>query len=87
MCFDSFQIFTNKATPSKEESEYITSFSHLLEVIYDPFLTWRNFIHGSTETRPKKSMIPIQLHVELVPFIYGNYTEAQNYGRQEELQE
>lgn len=45
----------------------------MIEVIYDPFLTWRNFLHGHFADHRYIQATIVQLHVELVPFIYGSY--------------
>lgn len=65
------QLFKDKRKPSAQEIEYIRSFSQLIEVIYDPYLTWRNFLHGHFADYRRILTTIVQLHVELVPFIYG----------------
>lgn len=65
------QLFKDKRKPSAQEIEYIRSFSQLIEVIYDPYLTWRNFLHGHFADYRRILTNIVQLHVELVPFIYG----------------
>lgn len=69
------QLFKDKRKPSPSEVEYIKSFSQLIEVIYDPYLTWRNFLHGHFADYRRILTTIVQLHVELVPFIYGLYLE------------
>lgn len=67
------QLFKDKRKPSAQEIEYIRSFSQLIEVIYDPYLTWRNFLHGHFADYRRILTSIVQLHVELVPCIYGSY--------------
>lgn len=67
------QLFKDKRKPSPAEVEYIKSFSQLIEAIYDPYLTWRNFLHGHFADYRRILTTIVQLHVELVPFIYGLY--------------
>lgn len=70
LCCSSFQLFKNKRKPSQEETDYIVASTRLIEVIYDPYLTWRNFLRGEfADHRRTGNVVP--LHVELVPFIYG----------------
>lgn len=66
------QIFKDKRKPTQTEIDYIQSFSQLIEVIYDPYLAWRNFLRGNFADQKRVSQNVVQLHVELVPFIYGN---------------
>ncbi|XP_031626139.1 neurobeachin-like protein 1 isoform X2 [Contarinia nasturtii] len=63
-------LFKDKRKPKAQEVEYIKSFSQLIEVIYDPYLTWRNFLHGHFADYRRILTSIVQLHVELVPFIY-----------------
>lgn len=65
------QLFKDKRKPSAQEIEYIRSCCQLIEVIYDPYLTWRNFLHGHFADHRYIQTTIVQLHVELVPFIYG----------------
>lgn len=67
----SLQLFKDKRKPTAQEIEYIQSFSQLIEVIYDPYLTWRNFLHGHFADYRRILTSIVQLHVELVPCIYG----------------
>lgn len=67
------QLFKDKRKPSAQEIEYIRSCCQLIEVIYDPYLTWRNFLHGHFADHRYIQATIVQLHVELVPFIYGIY--------------
>lgn len=67
------QLFKDKRKPNAHEIEYIRSCSQLIEVIYDPYLTWRNFLHGHFADHRHIHATIVQLHVELVPFIYGSY--------------
>ncbi|GLG93298.1 Neurobeachin [Gryllus bimaculatus] len=53
-----------------EGSSFIINFCHLLECLYDPYLTWRSFLKGSVVNFEKLAMQPALLHVEVVPFIY-----------------
>lgn len=66
------QQFNEKKIPAQEEMDYLKSFSQLIEVIYDPFLTWRNFLKGDFADHRRIWYNIVQLHVELIPFIHGN---------------
>lgn len=68
------QLFKDKRKPSPQEIEYIRSCCQLIEVIYDPYLTWRNFLHAHFADHRYIQTTIVQLHVELVPFIYGIFT-------------
>lgn len=57
--------------PNSHEIDYIKSFCHLIEVIYDPYLTWRNFVHKGYADYKRTVGNTVQLHVELIPFVYG----------------
>lgn len=56
---------------TKDELNFIETFSQFLEVIYDPYLTWRNFLKGDFADFSQIRYHATQLHVEIVPFIYG----------------
>lgn len=56
---------------TKDEENFIETFSQFLEVIYDPYLTWRNFLKGDFADFSQIRYHATQLHVEIVPFIYG----------------
>jgi len=49
------------------------SFSAFLEVMYDPYLTWRSFLRGQAADYSRLPYKPHAVHVEIVPFIYGKY--------------
>lgn len=54
-----------------EEINFIKSFSYFLEVIYDPYFTWRNFLKRNfVDFKKMPYYNPTQLNVEIVPFIY-----------------
>lgn len=52
-------------------SHLFRSFSSFLEVMYDPYLTWRSFLRGQLADYTKLPYKPHAVHVEIVPFIYG----------------
>lgn len=66
------QLFKDKRKPTQAEIDYIRSFSQFIEVTYDPYLTWRNFLRGHFADHRRIWQNVVPLHVELVPFIYGN---------------
>lgn len=72
--FIEFQFVKTNTLPNSYEIEYIKSFCQLIEVIYDPYLTWRNFLHKNYADYKRTSCNTVQLHVELVPFVYGKVT-------------
>ncbi|ALC44024.1 CG43367 [Drosophila busckii] len=46
------------------------SFASFLEVMYDPYLTWRSFLRGELADYSRLPYKPHAVHVEIVPFIY-----------------
>lgn len=66
-----FQFVKANTLPNSYEIDYIKSFCHLIEVIYDPYLTWRNFVHRSHADYKRTGCNTVPLHVELIPFVYG----------------
>lgn len=70
--FITLQLFKDKRKPTTPEIEYIKAFGQLIEAIYDPYLTWRSFLRGHFADHRRIWTTVAQLHVELVPFIYGN---------------
>lgn len=64
--------FSEKHVPKYEEISYIKSLVHFLEVLYDPYLSWRNFLKREYVDFHKLSNTyhATQLNVEIVPFIY-----------------
>lgn len=70
-CFYCLQLFKDKRKPTPQEIDYITTFSRLIETIYDPYLTWRSFLRGHFADHRRILTNITQLHVELVPFVYG----------------
>ncbi|XP_017126991.1 neurobeachin-like protein 1 isoform X3 [Drosophila elegans] len=56
-------------------SHLFGSFSAFLEVMYDPYLTWRSFVRGQTADYSRLSYKPHSVHVEIVPFIYDCFQE------------
>ncbi|KQS43568.1 neurobeachin-like protein 1 isoform X1 [Drosophila erecta] len=56
-------------------SHLFSSFSAFLEVMYDPYLTWRSFLRGQSADYSRLSYKPHSVHVEIVPFIYDCFEE------------
>lgn len=52
-------------------SHLFRSFSSFLEVMYDPYLTWRSFLRNKLADYSRLPYKPHAVHVEIVPFIYG----------------
>lgn len=73
------QLFKDKRKPTQAEIDYIRSFSQFIEVTYDPFLTWRNFLCGRFADHRRIWQNVVNLHVELVPFIYGKTHRRANW--------
>ncbi|XP_075164730.1 neurobeachin-like protein 1 isoform X1 [Haematobia irritans] len=55
---------------STEIVHLFRSFSQFLEVMYDPYLTWRSFLRSNFADYRKLSYKPHMVHVEIIPFIY-----------------
>uniref|UniRef100_A0A1B0DMF1 DUF4704 domain-containing protein n=1 Tax=Phlebotomus papatasi TaxID=29031 RepID=A0A1B0DMF1_PHLPP len=52
----------------------VKTFSGFLEVIFDPFLTWRHFVN--TDLYEISHHPNIQLNSEIIPFIYGCFEDG-----------
>lgn len=61
----------NETQTTAATSHLFRSFSAFLEVMYDPYLTWRSFVRGHSADYSRLSYKPHSVHVEIVPFIYG----------------
>uniref|UniRef100_A0A1A9ZKD9 Uncharacterized protein n=1 Tax=Glossina pallidipes TaxID=7398 RepID=A0A1A9ZKD9_GLOPL len=59
-----------KKSVSNEVSRLFRSFSQFLEVMYDPYLTWRSFLRNNFADYKKLPYKPHNVHVEIIPFIY-----------------
>lgn len=68
-----FQRIINTEKSPPEIVEIFDKFSLFLEFIYDPFLTWRNFNAGQYANFHHLSYKAQLIHVEIVPFIYGEF--------------
>ncbi|XP_055544656.1 neurobeachin-like protein 1 isoform X1 [Wyeomyia smithii] len=55
------------------QQEFIKSFSNLLEALYDPYFTWRNFLRGEIADYTKLNCKISPLHAEIVPFLYDSF--------------
>ncbi|XP_034109719.1 neurobeachin-like protein 1 isoform X1 [Drosophila albomicans] len=53
------------------------SFSAFLEVMYDPYLTWRSFLRGQHADYNQLPYKPHAVHVEIVPFIYDCFQKEE----------
>ncbi|XP_073843399.1 neurobeachin-like protein 1 isoform X2 [Musca autumnalis] len=60
---------------SPEVGHLFRSFSRFLEVMYDPYLTWRSFLRNSFADYRKLSYKPHMVHVEIIPFIYDCFQQ------------
>ncbi|XP_059473157.1 neurobeachin-like protein 1 isoform X2 [Neocloeon triangulifer] len=49
---------------------FVVQLCHLLECLYDPYFTWRNFLSERPWPKEKLPFQPALLHVEVVPFLY-----------------
>ncbi|KAL9909105.1 neurobeachin-like protein 1 isoform 2-T2 [Glossina fuscipes fuscipes] len=65
-----FQQTLKKKNVSNEVSRLFRSFSQFLEVMYDPYLTWRSFLRNNFADYKKLPYKPHNVHVEIIPFIY-----------------
>ncbi|XP_055643375.1 neurobeachin-like protein 1 isoform X2 [Toxorhynchites rutilus septentrionalis] len=68
---------SNKKYLTSNQSQFITCFSNLLEALYDPYLTWRNFLRGEVADYSKLVYKIPPLHAEIVPFIYDCFQTKQ----------
>lgn len=50
---------------------FFLHFCHLLESLYDPYFTWRNFLRQMQVDFGTFALQPALLHVEVIPFVYG----------------
>lgn len=69
--FLSIQQCIEQKYASPEACHLFRGFSQFLEVMYDPYLTWRSFLRNNFADYRKLSYKPHMVHVEIIPFIYG----------------
>ncbi|KAL1394330.1 hypothetical protein pipiens_012033, partial [Culex pipiens pipiens] len=55
---------------SCEHQRFIKCCDYFLQALYDPYLTWRNFLRGDVANYAKLGYKISPLHPEIVPFIY-----------------
>ncbi|XP_054734864.1 neurobeachin-like protein 1 isoform X2 [Anastrepha obliqua] len=67
---NTFKECMTRQQASIEVVHLFCSFSQFLEVMYDPYLTWRSFLRGVYADFHKIPYKPHTVHVEIVPFIY-----------------
>ncbi|XP_053953173.1 neurobeachin-like protein 1 isoform X1 [Anastrepha ludens] len=67
---NTFKECMSRQQASIEVVHLFCSFSQFLEVMYDPYLTWRSFLRGVYADFHKIPYKPHTVHVEIVPFIY-----------------
>ncbi|XP_068150111.1 LOW QUALITY PROTEIN: neurobeachin-like protein 1 [Drosophila tropicalis] len=72
-----FKQQMEKRQISAAMSHLFCSFSAFLEVMYDPYLTWRSFLRGHKADYSRLPYKPHSVHVEIVPFIYDCFQEEQ----------
>ncbi|XP_021704634.1 neurobeachin-like protein 1 isoform X1 [Aedes aegypti] len=56
---------------------FLECFSQFLEVLYDPYFTWRNFLRGDVADYAKLAYKISPMHAEIVPFIYDCFQTKQ----------
>uniref|UniRef100_A0A182PS34 DUF4704 domain-containing protein n=1 Tax=Anopheles epiroticus TaxID=199890 RepID=A0A182PS34_9DIPT len=59
-----------QSTDVEADLLFVESVARLLEVLYDPYLTWRSYLRGHHADYGSLSYKISQLHPEIVPFIY-----------------
>uniref|UniRef100_A0A182K234 DUF4704 domain-containing protein n=1 Tax=Anopheles christyi TaxID=43041 RepID=A0A182K234_9DIPT len=59
-----------QSTDQEADQLFVTSVARLLEVLYDPYLTWRSYLRGHHADYSNLSYKISQLQPEIVPFIY-----------------
>lgn len=67
------QLTSGSPELSEKGIEYFISLCHFLECLYDPYFSWRHFVSGDPPDFTKLTFQPSLLHVEVVPFLYGEY--------------
>lgn len=60
----------DSASVNAANTLFLECFSQFLEVLYDPYFTWRNFLRGETADYAKLAYKISPMHAEIVPFIY-----------------
>ena len=68
-----FKLVEESAHFGEAGVSFFLTVCHLLEVLYDPYFTWRHFLRGNEANFEKIAFQPALLHVEVIPFIYGAY--------------
>ncbi|KAM7358806.1 neurobeachin-like protein 1 isoform 2-T3 [Cochliomyia hominivorax] len=71
-----FHQCIEQKTTSNEVSHLFRSFSQFLEVMYDPYLTWRSFLRNNFADYKKLPYKPHSVHVEIIPFIYDCFQHS-----------
>lgn len=64
-----FQL-NHQPSLSCEHQRFIKCYNYFLQALYDPYLTWRNFLRGDVANYAKLGYKISPLHPEIVPFIY-----------------
>lgn len=59
------------------QTMFLECFAQFLEVLYDPYFTWRNFLRGETADYAKLAYKISPMHAEIVPFIYDCFQTKQ----------
>ncbi|XP_049530577.1 neurobeachin-like protein 1 isoform X2 [Anopheles darlingi] len=59
-----------KSTDVATDELFVQSVARLLEVLYDPYLTWRSYLRGHHADYSTLSYKISPMHLEIVPFIY-----------------
>lgn len=65
------KLVDGKANFGQYGVSFIFSTCHLLECLYDPYFSWRHFLNLNTVDFSQLLFQPALLHVEVIPFIYG----------------
>ncbi|XP_055608825.1 neurobeachin-like protein 1 isoform X2 [Uranotaenia lowii] len=72
------------STLTAVQSQFIRCFSNFVEVLYDPYLTWRNFLRGEIADYGRLGYKISPMHAELVPFLYDSF-QIKKAGQHPEL--
>ncbi|XP_053679026.1 neurobeachin-like protein 1 [Anopheles nili] len=78
-------IITRQSTDVQTDELFVKNAARLLEVLYDPYLTWRSYLRGNHADYASLNYKISQMHPEIVPFIYdcfqsGKVTKNANIG-------
>ncbi|XP_058062662.1 neurobeachin-like protein 1 isoform X2 [Anopheles bellator] len=72
------RLTENRSTDEFTDELFVKSVSQLLEVLYDPYLTWRSYLRGHHADYSCLGYKIAPMHPEIVPFIYDCFQSGKS---------